>query len=107
MLWSMIYRKLKGNRGNTMITIYESERLFKLLRDKNNRQILSGKKFTFDVQTQEIKLDNSVHDYVGRKEVVNILPRLIKKYKDKKAFETHLQAYTVQNIGRDLNKSLE
>lgn len=107
MLWSMIYRKLKGNRGNTMITIYESERLFKLLRDKNNRQILSGKKFTFDIQTQEIKLDNSVHDYVGRKEVVNILPRLIKKYKDKKAFETHLQAYTVQTIGRDLNKSLD
>jgi hypothetical protein len=28
MLWSLIYRKLKGNRGNTMITIYETERLF-------------------------------------------------------------------------------
>ena len=27
MLWSLIYRKLKGNRGNTMITEYESERL--------------------------------------------------------------------------------
>jgi len=24
MLWSLIYRKLKGNRGNTMITIYET-----------------------------------------------------------------------------------
>jgi len=34
MLWSLIYRKLKGNRGNTMITIYESERLFKLIREK-------------------------------------------------------------------------
>ena len=27
MLWSLIYRKLKGNRGNTMITLYEAERL--------------------------------------------------------------------------------
>jgi len=26
MLWSLIYRKLKGNRGNTMITTYESEK---------------------------------------------------------------------------------
>lgn len=107
MLWSLIYRKLKGNRGNTMITIYESERLFKLLRDKNNRQTLIGQKLTFDVQTQEIKRDNILHNYTGRKEVINILPRLIKKYRDNKAFETHLQAYVVQNIGRGTNKSLD
>jgi len=107
MLWSLIYRKLKGNRGNTMITIYESERLFKLLRDKNNRQTLSGQKFTFDVQAQEIKQDNALHNYTGRKEIINILPRLIKKYRDNKAFETHLQAYVVQNIGRGTNKSLD
>ncbi|HOO15098.1 MAG TPA: DUF91 domain-containing protein [Candidatus Marinimicrobia bacterium] len=107
MLWSLIYRKLKGNRGNTMITIYESERLFKLLRDKNNRQILTGQKLTFDVQTQEIKQDNIMHNYTGRKEVINILPRLIKKYRDNRAFETHLQAYVVQNIGRGTNKSLD
>jgi predicted RNA-binding protein len=107
MLWSLIYRKLKGNRGNTMITIYESERLFKLLRDKNNRQTLSGQKFTFDVQTQEIKQDNTLHNYAGRKEKINILPRLIKKYRDNKAFETHLQAYVVQNVGRGTNKELD
>jgi len=107
MLWSLIYRKLKGNRGNTMITIYESERLFKLLRDKNNRQTLTGHKLTFDVQTQEIKQDNNLHNYIGRKEILNILPRLIKKYRDNKAFETHLQAYVVQNIGRGTNKSLD
>ncbi len=107
MLWSLIYRKLKGNRGNTMITIYESERLFKLLRDKNNRQTLTGQNFTFDIQTQEIKQDNTLHNYTGRKEKINILPRLIKKYEDNRAFETHLQAYVVQNVGRGTNKSLD
>jgi len=107
MLWSLIYRKLKGKRGNTMITIYESERLFKLLRDKNNRQTLSGQKFTFNIQTQEIEQDNTTHNYTGRKEKINILPRLIEKFKDNKAFETHLQAYVVQNIGRGTNKSLD
>ena len=107
MLWSMIYRKLKGNRGNTMITIYESERLFKLLRDKNNRQMLSGDRFTFDVLVQEIKQDIDRHNYTGRKENINILPRLINKYRSYRAFETHLQAYIVQNIGRNTNKSLD
>ncbi len=107
MLWSLIYRKLKGNRGNTMITIYESERLFKLLRDKNSRQILAGKNFTFDTKTQEIKVDRVVHNYTGREEKINILPRLIKKYNDNLKFETHLQAYIVQNIGRGTNKDLD
>jgi predicted RNA-binding protein len=107
MLWSLIYRKLKGNRGNTMITIYESERLFELLRDKNSRQPLSGEHFTFDIKNQEIKEDSIIHNYTGRKEKVNILPRLIKKYKDKLAFEAHLQVYILQNIGKGTNKTLD
>jgi len=74
---------------------------------KNNRQTLSGQKFIFDVQTQEIKIDNTTHNYTGRKEKINILPRLIKKYRDNNAFETHLQAYVIQNIGRGTNKELD
>jgi len=107
MLWSLIYRKLKGNRGNTMITIYESERLFKLLRDKNSRQPLLGEHFTFDIVKQEIKQDSIIHNYTGRKEKVIILPRLIKKYRDKLAFEAHLQVYILQNIGKGTNKTLD
>ncbi|MCX7726738.1 MAG: hypothetical protein N2053_07800 [Chitinispirillaceae bacterium] len=110
MLWSLIYRKLKGNRGNTMITIYESERLFKLLRDKNRqngRPALKNNSFTFDIETQEIKGNNISYTYVGRKIPINILPRLVEKYKNNKAFETHLQAYIVQNIGRGTNKNLD
>lgn len=107
MLWSLIYRKLKGNRGNTMITIYESERLFKLLRDKNYHQILSGNNFSFDVQKQEIINTESEHFYSGRKEIINIMPRLISKLRASRSFEAHLQAYIVQNIGRGINQSLD
>ena len=107
MLWSLIYRKLKGNRGNTMITIYESERLFKLLRDKNSRQPLKGSNFTFDMSTQEVKVDNNNFMYTGRREPINILPRLIRKYTERKAFETHLQTYVVHNLGRNTNPSLD
>jgi len=90
-----------------MITIYESERLFKLLRDKNNREFLSGTNFTLDVSTQQIRLDNNSHPYTGRREKINILPRLIRKYTEGKAFEPHLQTYVVQNIGRNTNPSLD
>ena len=107
MLWSLIYRKLKGNRGNTMITIYESERLFKLMRDKNNRQILRSKHLTFDNDSQEIIASNNRHNYTGRKEAIKIFLRLENKYKNNKAFEAHLQAYIIQNIGRGTNQSLD
>lgn len=97
MLWSLIYRKLKGNRGNTMITMYESERLVNLIRNKNNRTILNGNDFTFNVATQQITASNQTNVYQGRKDEINILPRLIQKYCEGKQFETHLQAYILQN----------
>jgi hypothetical protein len=107
MLWSLIYRKLKGNRGNTMITIYESERLFKLILDKNSENPLPNNGFTFNSANQEIQSIAEAKRYTGKIEPINILPRLIKKYKENKAFESHLQAYIVQNIGRGTNASLD
>jgi predicted RNA-binding protein len=110
MLWSLIYRKLKGNRGNTMITIYESERLCQLIRDKNNRQELNVRnhKLTFDQVEQKIVLtSDNINTYAGRKEEINLLQRLITKYNANKSFETHLQAYIVRNIGKEINQSLD
>ena len=110
MLWSLIYRKLKGNRGNTMITIYEAERLCQLIRDKNNRQELNigDHKLSFDQNGQKIILINdNVNIYNGRKEDINLLPRLVAKYRADTSFETHLQAYIVRNIGKGINRSLD
>ena len=107
MLWSLIYRKLKGNRGNTMITIYEAERLFKLILEKNQRAPLSGTAFTFNINSKEIEKNSQINTYSGRKITIDILPRLISKYNNNKAFEMHLQAYIVQNIGRNINRSLD
>ena len=107
MLWSLIYRKLRANRGNTMITIYESERLIKLIKDKNNSKTLNCNNLTFDTDKQEIIADNAKYNYTGRKENVNILPRLINKFSQGKSFEPHLQAYIVQNIGIKTHNNLE
>ena len=107
MLCSLIYRKLRANRGNTMITIYESERLIKLIKDKNNGKTLNCNNFTFDTNTQEIIGNNAKYPYTGRKENINILPRLINKFNQGKSFEPHLQAYIVQNIGRKTHNNLD
>lgn len=98
MLWSLIYRKLKGNRGNTMVTIYESERLVNLIRTKNNRNVIQGKNFSFNTDTQKINSTNISKTYEGREDIINILPRLINKFSKGLQFETHLQAYILQNI---------
>ena len=110
MLWSLIYRKLKGNRGNTMITHYETERLLQLIRNKNGRKELeySGNLLSFDPKIEKIiSLGREPNSYKRRQEEINLLPRLLGKYKEGKSFEAHLQAYITQNIGLGTNESLD
>ena len=110
MLWSLIYRKLKGNRGNTMITHYEAERLLQLIRNKNGRKELdySGNLLSFDPKSEKIiSLEGELNSYKERQEEINLLPRLLGKYKEGKSFEAHLQAYITQNIGLGINESLD
>src|SRR3990167_10891632 len=110
MLWSLIYRKLKGNRGNTMITIYEAERLTQLIRNKNNRAELDcrDKVLSFDAIEQKIVcLNEKQRTYAGRQEVINLLPRLIAKYQAGNSFESHLQAYITKNLGKGTNARLD
>lgn len=100
MLWSLIYRKLKGNRGNTMITIYEAERLFSLIRNKNNNKNLENNTgFTFD--NDKIIPSNIQNKYLGEQNKINIIDRLLYKYNKNQAFEVHLQAYILQNINNE------
>jgi len=108
MLWSLIYRKLKGNRGNTMITLYEADRLIQIIRAANSRITLSGSKFTFNPENQLIEISTHTHTYSGNiTKCINILPRLVNKFKSGKTFEKHLQAYITQNIGKLTNTSLD
>jgi len=81
-----------------MITIYESERLRHLIRDKNNRQPLAGQSFTFNTANQTIQAQDNQNQYQGRRDVIDVLPRLVEKYHRNNQFETHLQAYLIQNI---------
>lgn len=104
MLWSLIYRKLKGNRGNTMITIYESERLVDLIRRENdNIPLPLSQSYIFSDAKISVSADS--YTYAGSALSFNILPRLIKRHNDDKSYEAHLQMYILQNVGR--NASLD
>ncbi|HOK67794.1 MAG TPA: hypothetical protein PLV55_13410 [Anaerohalosphaeraceae bacterium] len=110
MLWSLIYRKLKGNRGNTMITPYESERLCQLIRNKNRGISLNcdGRSLSFDSESQTIIVQNEhVEPYAGREEDINVYPRLYRKFTQRNAYEVHLQCYIVQQIGLGTNRDLD
>lgn len=95
--WSMIYRKLKGNRGCTMLMDYEYEDLINKLNIKNNNQYIESTAFTYDPVNCQIVSSTKQNTYLGRQESLNILPRLIYKYSHYNAFEAHLQAYILQN----------
>lgn len=107
MCWSLIYRKLKGNRGCTMITDKEYSRLLSKLRQVNNNQSLNVTRgLTFNSTNQLIETTQNKNQYIGRINKINITDRLIYKFNSNKAFETHLQAYIVQSIDKNPLKDL-
>jgi len=110
MIWSLIYRKIKANRGNTMVTIYESERLCRLIKDKNNGTplVINNNQLSFDKKTKEISVvDSPKITYAGRQEVIDYLPRLLQINTTGKQMEFHLQWYIIKNIGLGTNPSLD
>lgn len=103
MIWSLIYRKLKGNRGCTMITKYEQDRLYDLLDRENEGSVLDcdDQSLDFDISAQRIVCRNEIPNiYSGRKESINLFPRLAQKHHIGRSFEAHLQAEIVGGLGR-------
>lgn len=97
MCWSLIYRKLKARRGCTMITPHEFDDLYNKLEEKNNGERLECKNYTFDKDLQMIACSNNDLEYNGRTDSLDIARRLCVKAKKGNAFESHLQAYILQN----------
>ncbi len=97
MCWSLIYRKLKANRGCTMITDNEAERLVKLLKQKNNNVVLSANNFSYDEKECQIVSCDAGKIYQGSHDSIDVSARLITKFQTG-AHEAHLQAYILQHI---------
>lgn len=99
LLWSLIYRKMKGGRGNTMLFPWETEKLVSLIQDENNGDSLTGNHFTFNLQNYQIESSNTSFTH-------NIGAQIQVALSDIRNSETHFQAYLLQNIGLHHNQFL-
>lgn len=95
--WSLIYRKLKGNRGCTMITNYEYDRLMEKIRKVNNYKKITEKNLKYNKEKNIIEVSKEKNEYTGKIESLNVEKRLKHKIEDKKSCEAYLQAYIMQN----------
>ena len=103
MLWSLIYRKLKGHRGCTMITPYEAERLCTLIRSANEGDALAccGQQLDFDTEKRKIVVhkNSSPYVYTGERKEFAMLPRIVRLNQSRRSFEAHLQAHISGQLG--------
>ena len=91
-----------------MITIYEAEKLLGLIRVKNqNKEIIANSYSYKNGKQRGYKKPNK--KYKGNtNDLFDIIPRLICRKHNKKAYESHLQMFLTQNIAvhESLNNAL-
>ena len=108
MCWSLIYRKLEGNRGCTMITNQEYE-IFEAKLKQNNVLISSGN-FSYDDTNEIIYATSTPQQYAGRMISVNskMESQMIERYSNKREipFEHYLQYVTIIEAKNNPNSIL-
>jgi hypothetical protein len=106
-LWSLVYRKLKGERGCTMIFPWEDDFLLTLIRQKNEqmgRQPLQpGREqhLTWNPRSSEIQIrEGSFPDYAPvANEHMSVPEDPAEKLRLAVGSESHLQAFLTRNYG--------
>jgi hypothetical protein len=96
-LWSLLYRKLKGKRGCSYLFPNESEKLFNLLRKKNQDKpivISDGQYYTYDAENGIIIREEGSCKYEDS-------PRSAKEHIQLGKSEADLQAWICWHLGRD------
>lgn len=105
MFWSLIYRKLTGNRGCSYLTDPEANRMESLLNVINLNKFYNKGNFQYNSNTKEIELSQEKFTYSGNTSIpLTIDTRLFAI--NKCAFEGHLQAYITQNFDKGDLKNL-
>ncbi len=104
-IWSLIYRKLKGNRGCTPITLQESDNLMKFIANMRGQQpalsLSEGEYFRLDPFTFKLEKSSGAQPYLGRMESVADKMAIMEALDSQgRAYEDYLQAYFTVNIGR-------
>jgi len=103
-IWSLIYRKLKGIRGCTPITPDESKRLIEMIKIANHNKTLkkssSGEHYTWDEVSKKIKISKGSFKYADQKRnCPDLIEEIIKRDRENRAYEDVLEAYFTENAG--------
>jgi len=99
LLWTLIYRKMKAGRGNTMLFPWETERLISLIEDENEGKLINANDFTFNQSNYTIEKGSATKNY-------NIDNTAVVALKDIKTREMCFQAYLLQNLNIPNNNFL-
>lgn len=94
-IWSLIYRKLKGGRGCSPVTPKESDKLIQLIKFNNEKPLENTGGLTWkDGKILSISGKRKTYD-TSNAEEIDIEEMLYKKRK----VESYLQAYFTENVG--------
>ena len=98
MPWSLIYRKLRANRGCTAITKSEYNLFFSRL-SKDNIEIESSNGFTFNLENEQI-VPGIFSEYSGNGAEITdqLVLKMIGKDNNNHAYEYYLQSYLIREI---------
>ena len=102
--WTLIYRKMTGRRGCTPLLPHEAENIRRMLDLRNAGQRLQSDHVSYDQSSIGLTQSGGSSHYLGdttrRERIDNHLLHLINET-DRK-WEIHLQAYLMQEIGRNV-----
>ncbi len=91
LLWMLIYRKMKGKRGNTMLFPWETERLLNMIASENEGQKISHNAYDFD--RNNFKIIRGDKSYYNHGNIIRL------KFNKKEVnSETAFQAYIMQEL---------
>lgn len=101
--WTLIYRKMEGRRGCTPLLPHEADNIRKMLDLRNAGQRIPPKDVAFHSGRICLTSDGETASYSGAstnfESISPYLSRLIKQ--NSRKWELHLQAYLMQEIGRN------
>ena len=104
--WSLIYRKLKGQRGCTPLLPWESTRLADMIRNKNNGTPIADSHFTggfdWDAMNRRILSTPLRIQYPFPRAIdYSVIGAIHRLQLRRRAYEVQLQLYFTENIGVD------
>ena len=83
-----------------MVTEYESDRLIRLLSQRNNNIALNGTGYSFNSAENRIETITAHCIYEGSRTSIDMKKRMLVKASRQLAYEAHLQAFILQNCDR-------